>query len=213
MFSIGFGENNITSNSLNEIKQIISLDDIIANNFTNLLDRNSDTVGWLKINNTNIDYPVLQHSDNNYYLNHSFNKEYNSAGWIFLDYRNKLDNDDKNIIIYGHNRLDGSMFSSLKNVFNKDWYLNKENLKINLYTIYGNKNYQIFSIYKIKNENYYTQINFNSKDEYKNFLNTLKQRSFYDFNENLNDDDFILTLSTCADNNKYRIVIHAKQIN
>lgn len=213
MFSIGFGENKATNNNLNEIKQIISLDDIISNNFTNLLNKNTDTIGWLKLNNTNIDYPVLQYSDNNYYLNHSFNKEYNSAGWIFLDYRNHLDNNNKNIIIYGHNRLDGSMFGSLKNVFNEDWYLNKENLIINLYTIYGNKIYQIFSIYKIENENYYTQINFNSKDEYNNFLNTLKQRSFYDFNENISDVESILTLSTCANNNKYRIVIHAKQIN
>lgn len=208
-----YKENKKTSGILSKIEQTVSFDEISSNNFSSLLTENSNTVGWIRVNNTNINYPVVQHTDNSYYLTHSFNNEYNSAGWIFVDYRNKLDGTDKNIIIYGHNRMDGSMFASLKNVLNKDWYTNEDNYKINLYTINGTKTYEIFSIYKIESENYYTTTSFNSTNEYSNFLNTVKNRSIYNFNVELNNRDSILTLSTCANNNKYRVVLHAKKIN
>ena len=79
--------------------------------------KNDDIVGILEINNTDYIVPLLQGLDNDYYLNHNFNKEYNIAGWIFADYRNKFDNTDKNIVIYGHNMKEGSMFGTLENTF------------------------------------------------------------------------------------------------
>ena len=75
--------------------------------------KNPDIKAYIKVNNTNIDYVVVQSSNNNYYLNHNFNKEYNTAGWIFFDYKNKLDGTDKNIIIYGHNTKDNSMLNKV----------------------------------------------------------------------------------------------------
>ena len=69
-----------------------------------LLKENQETVSWITVNGTNINYPVVQHSDNEYYLNHSFDGSENSAGWIFLDYRNNIENTEKNTIIYGHSR-------------------------------------------------------------------------------------------------------------
>lgn len=86
-----------------------------------------------------IDYPVVQASDNSFYLTRSFDKSKNSAGWIFADYRNKLDGTDKNIILYGHNRLDNSMFATLNNTQKESWYNNPENKYITYTTPNRNK--------------------------------------------------------------------------
>ena len=84
--------------------------------FDKLKKMNSDIVGYIEVDNTNISYPVVKSSDNSYYLNHSYTKEKNNIGSIFLDYRNDLDNLSKNNIIYGHGRLDNTMFGSLNNL-------------------------------------------------------------------------------------------------
>ena len=110
---------------------------------------NNETVAFLKVNGTEIEYPIVKTTNNDFYLKHSFDKKYNAAGWIFADYRNKFDDTDKNIVIYGHNRKNGTMFSSLRNILKKEWYNNPENLKIEL--VMENKDvfYEVFSIYKI----------------------------------------------------------------
>lgn len=180
-------------------------------NFETLREKNSDIVGWIKVNGINIDYPVVQSKNNSYYMTHNFEKNYNAAGWIFVDYKNKLDGTDKNIVIYGHNRRDGSMFSSLKNVLKKDWYTNEENKIVNFITEEKNYKYEVFSIYQVEEEDYYIQTKFNDT-AFKKFINTLKKRSIYNFNTEVNENDSILTLSTCANNNQYRIVLHAKRL-
>ena len=98
--------------------------------FNKLKEQNNETIAWLKVNNTNVEYPVVKGTNNSFYLNHSFDKSNNSAGWIFADYRNKFDNTDKNIVIYGHNMRDGSMFGSMLNILNAKWYENEENTNI-----------------------------------------------------------------------------------
>lgn len=117
-------------------------------NFEKLKQENSDTVAWLKVENTNIEIPVVQAKDNSYYLTHNFNKKYNVAGWVFADYKNKFDETDKNIVVYGHNMRDDSMFGSLKNVINEEWYDNKDNQYITFITENEYQTYQIFSIYQ-----------------------------------------------------------------
>ena len=181
-------------------------------NFNMLKKQNEDTVAWIKVNNTNVKYPVVKAKDNSFYLTHSFDKSNNSAGWIFADYKNKFDDTDKNIVIYGHNRRDGSMFSSLKNALNPNWYNNDLNRNILLYTENKEYNYEIFSIYKIESEDYYIKTEFNDENDFEDFLNTITKRSVQDFGVNVSKDDSILTLSTCANNNKYRVVIHAKKV-
>ena len=180
--------------------------------FNKLKEQNSDAVAWIKVNNTNIEYPVVKGSNNSFYLNHSFDKSNNSAGWIFADYRNKFDNTDKNIVIYGHNMKDNSMFGSLKNILNSDWYDNEENTNIILYTENEKCIYKVFSIYKIESEDYYIKTEFENSKEFEQFVNTIKKRSIKEFNTDVSKDDNILTLSTCANNNKYRVVLHAKKI-
>lgn len=179
--------------------------------FEKLEETNEDTVAWLKVNGTNIEYPVVQSSDNSYYLKRNFNKQYNSGGWVFADYKNKFDGTDKNIVIYGHNMKDNSMFGTLKNILKEEWYNNAKNYIIDFITQKEEQQYQVFSVYKIKNEDYYIDTEFKN-NEFEKFVETLKNRSIKDFNVEVTKEDSILTLSTCANNNEYRVVLHAKKI-
>lgn len=104
-----------------------------------------------------------------------------------------------------------SMFGTLRNILKEEWYNNEENYIINLITENENQKYQVFSVYQIENEDYYIKTGFKD-NEFIEFVNTLKNRSIKDFNIELTQEDNILTLSTCGDNNKYRIVLHAKKI-
>ena len=207
-------ENKKSSDLKNSFKEVIKIDD--NNNyivdFTFLKNINNDTVAWVKVNNTNIEYPVVKTNNNDYYLYHSFDKSSSSAGWIFADYRNKFNGRDRNIVIYGHNRRNGSMFGTLNKILKRDWYENEENRNILLITEEKKYIYKVFSIYEISVEDYYTTINFDSDEEYVNFLEKIKSRSIYNFNEEVDKTDNILTLSTCGISNNNRVVLHAKKI-
>ena len=117
-------ENVVINNEMDSNNEEYKID------FAKLKQKNSDAIAWIKVNGTDIDFPVVKGTDNSYYLTHNFDKEKNKAGWIFADYRNKFDGTDKNIIIYGHNMKNGSMFASLKDVIKEEWY-NNENNKYN----------------------------------------------------------------------------------
>ena len=185
--------------------------DMINVDFNDLLKKNKNTVGWIKVNGTNINYPFVQTNNNDYYLHHAYDNSYNQAGWIFLDYRNNIGNLSRNTVIYGHGRLNTTMFGSLKNILTSDWLDNKDNYVVKLSTPLENTLWQVFSVYNIKSENYYITTDFND-DEFNQFLTTLVKRSKYDFKTNVNVDDKILTLSTCQNDYGYRIVMHAKLI-
>lgn len=202
-----------------EISKLVTVDETKEDNkekyvvdFEKLKEKNSDIVAWLKVNGTNIETTVVKTTNNDYYLTHNFNKEYNSAGWIFADYKNKVDGTDKNLVIYGHNMRDDSMFGSLKWVTNEDWYNNEDNKYITLITENETQVYEVFSVYQIEKEDYYIQTSFDTEIEFNTFVETIKKRSKKDFNVDVNKEDTVLTLSTCANNNKYRVVLHAKKI-
>lgn len=179
--------------------------------FDELISRNQDAIAWIKVNGTNINYPVVQTTDNSFYLNHSFDQSVNSAGWVFGDYRNNFTTLDRNNVIYAHSRLNGSMFATLKNALTEEWYECKENHYVILATPSQNMIWKVFSVYTIPTEEYYISTYFSSDEQYINFLNTIKNRSVYDFKVDLGKDDKILTLSTCNNlNNNGRIVLHAK---
>lgn len=184
---------------------------LINVDFNQLKQKNSDTVAFLKVNGTNINYPVVQTSDNNYYLTHSYDKKYNEAGWVFMDYRNNIDSLSKNTVIYAHGRWDTTMFGSLKNVFKNNWYNNTDNYVVHLSTPTYNSLWQVFSVYKIPTETYYITTDFGSDDSYQKFLTTIQNRSTYQFRASVNTNDKILTLSTCYDDNT-KVVLHAKLI-
>lgn len=202
--------NNIIKELRNNIK-INKEDKEYKVDFKSLKEQNSDTVCYLKVSGTKIDYVVVKGEDNNYYLNHNFNKEYNSAGWIFMDYHNNLV-DDRNIVIYGHNMRDGSMFGSLDSTLKKEWQEDKNNQKIMLVKEDGTYYYQVFSTYTIEPEEYYIKTYFSSNDNFYSFIKELKSRSNYDYNVEVNENDKILTLSSCTNSGKNRVVLHAKLI-
>jgi len=195
-----------------DIEETEIVDNVYKIDFDALEQVNSDTVAFIKVPGTDIEYPIVKTTNNDFYLKHSFDKKYNAAGWIFADYRNKLDGTDKNIIIYGHNRRNGTMFSSLRNILNKQWHNNEENLKIQFITENQEFIYDVFSVYQIETEDYYLRTEFSNDNEYTSFIETLKNRSIKNFNINLTTEDEILTLSTCANDNDYRVVLHARKV-
>lgn len=196
---------NIVTQSDNIESKLLQVD------FTNLLAQNSEVVGWINIPDTKIDYPFVQTNNNNYYLYHSFDKSWNNAGWIFLDYRNSINELNTNTIIYGHGRLDGTMFGSLKNTMNDEWLSNKGNHVVKISSISYNYLFEVFSIYKIKTTNDYLYNNFQTSTEYNSFLEKITNRSLYNFNVEVTTKDKIVTLSTCY-NNTEKFVLHAKLI-
>lgn len=196
-------ENVVINNEMDSNNEEYKID------FVKLKQKNSDAIAWIKVNGTDIDFPVVKGTDNSYYLTHNFDKEKNKAGWIFADYRNKFDGTDKNIIIYGHNMKNGSMFASLKDVIKEEWYNNENNKYIALITENENCKYQVFSVYQTETEEYYLQTNISN---FKEFVEKIKGRSKKNFNVDIKETDSILTLSTCADNTKYRVVLHAVKV-
>ena len=193
-------------------KHVKSNNNIYKIDFKKLKEQNPDTVAYIKVNNTNIDYIVVKGNDNDYYLHHSFRQKPNTAGWVFASYQNKIDGTDKNIVIFGHNMADGSMFGTLKRVLTKKWYNNKDNQSIKLVAEQGTFTYKVFSIYQVMPEDYYIQTDFNNDKQYANFLKTIKARSINDFGISITKDDSILTLSTCSSTGKERVVLHAKKV-
>lgn len=180
--------------------------------FEKLKEINNDTVGWLTVNNTKIDYPVVQSTDNDYYLYRDYYKNKNRHGWIYMDYRNNIEDLSDNTIIFGHNLANQKMFGTLRYVTNPSWYKKSSNQIITFNTTKATMKWQIISIYKIPVTNDYLVANFASSEDKLNFLDMITQRSIYDFNETYDENTKIITLSTCSNGSKDRLVVHAKLI-
>ena len=193
---------------VNNNEEVTNTEINIEVDFDKLKEKNKDVVAYIKINNTNIDYPIVQSNDNSYYLTHNLEKKYNESGWIFMDYNNKLDTLDKNIIIYGHNRKNDSMFGTLKNALNSEWQDNKNNRIIYFVTPNGLEKYEIFSVYEEKASMDPLKVDFKDETEYFNFIENLKNKSTRDFEIELSKGSNILTLSTCGANSNNRILVH-----
>ena len=212
-------DNEISGNTVQNEEEIKENDpywdfikmSLIDVDINELKEINDETVGWLKVNGTNINYPFVQASDNKYYLTHDFYKQNNGGGWVFLDYRNKPNLEDKNNIIYAHGRANETMFGSLKNILSSDWINDQKNFTIQVSTQNKNTLWQVFSIYKILNTNDYITTNFNNDEEFSSFITKLINRSNFDFKTTVNKNDIILTLSTCY-NDYQKVVLHAKLI-
>ncbi len=178
----------------------------LAVDFSELSKTNNEVVAWVQVLDTNVNYPIVKHSDNYYYLNHSYDKSWNSSGWPYLDYRNDIDDLVSNNIMYGHGRTDGTMFGSLRNLLNLD---NGKHI-INVSTPYNNYIFEIFSIYLISGTNDYLTTGFDSNEEYLKFIELIKNRSIINYNvDDFDSSDKILTLTTCH-NSWQKLVVHAK---
>ncbi len=181
-------------------------------NFDELLAKNPDTVGWIKVEGTKVNYPIVQAEDNDFYLNHSYNRRRNEGGWIFADYRVDFTRFGKNTIIYGHNLNNKTMFGSIPLMLYNSYLNNSDNYYIKISTPTSNSVWKVFSVYTISPEVYYLKTNFRT-EPYENFLNTIKGRSIYNFGIDVTPNDKILTLSTCDNSGTKRVAVHAKMIN
>lgn len=165
--------------------------------FDELLQRNSDTVGWVQVGGTSANYPVVQTTDNSYYLTHAFDGSYNPAGWLFADYRCDMVNLGRNTIIYGHERLNATMFGSLKLMLEEEWFNNPDNHVVRFATPTQSMVFQVFSIFVVEPESRYLTTDFASDADWLAFLQEMQARSIYDFGVTLTAQDQIITLSTC----------------
>ncbi len=184
-----------------------------------LYEENQEFVGWIQIEGTEINYPVMKpKEDNNFYLTHGPDGSSNQLGAIYLDVSSELDNPSTNFILYGHNFRDGSMFGSLKNYKNESYY--NEHPVIRFDTIYEEGNYEIISVFTSKvyrkDENvfkYYQYTNIQSKEEFDTYITNIKNLSLYEIHETAEYGDALITLSTCDSwTENGRIAVVAKKI-
>ena len=164
---------------------------------------NSDIIGWIEIENTNINYPVLQTNNNDFYLTHNYKKEYSPSGSLFLDKNFDLDKPSSNYLIYGHRNKNGLMFEDLINYKDKNYYT--EHPIINFTTLKEDSEYEIISVFLsrvyYKNETnvfrYYFFVDAENEQEYNNYVSNCLKSSLYDIGKNAEYGEQLLTLSTC----------------
>lgn len=205
-------KNIVTTNETNEEKE--QQEDNV--NLNKLYKINNDIVGWLKIENTNINYPVMQTKDRpDYYLRKNFYKEYSVFGTPYIDENCDIENGN-NLIIYGHHINGNKMFGELENYKNEEYY-NKHKF-IKFYTLNEKAEYEIISVFKTtvyndKDFKYYQYYNLEDEREFETFINKCKELSLYDTQKIAKYGDKLLTLSTCDySQNNGRLVVVARKI-
>ena len=197
-------------NSGSEHRDALWNEENISEKFAPLLEINPEVVGWITIPGTVIDYPVVQTDNNEYYLSHDINGNKSKRGAIFMDYRNTPNGDDKNTILYGHHMRDGSMFKDITKYKDKDFF--DQNTTIWFYTLSELTQWEVFSAYVTDTEFNYLRKDFESEEDYLNFINTLKNKSMHNSEVELSKDDKIITLSTCSyEFDDARFVVHARR--
>lgn len=193
--SIEFGERKIRS-QFEELQQI-----------------NEDIVGWISIDDTKIDYPILQAPDNDYYLSRNYEHSETAAGSIFMDYRNDVKEYEPNVVVYGHRMKDNSMFNSLKDFLDEDFFYDHGTIQYD--TMYDSYDAVVFSAYSTTTDFNYIETDFEGPLEYFTLLSKMQAESKFDTEMEFDIDDQIITLSTCdymLDPNEGRLVVHAKLI-
>ena len=175
----------------------------------NLYDKYEDYRGWIKIDNTNINYPIVQGKDNSFYLDKDINKNYLSSGSIFMNYLNHGFNDE-NTVLFGHHMRNKTMFAQLNKYKEKEFFYGDNDIVIEVENDKVLK-YKVFSAYVTDSKDNYIKTNFDDKDQYKEFLEDIKNKSQYKSDIDVNENDKIITLSTCSyEFNDARMVVHGK---
>lgn len=187
--------------------------------YQTLYNKNRKLIGWVKIDDTQIDYPVMQTVNNEYYLNHNFNQEEDRNGCIFMDYQCDVVKGCDNMILYGHHMQSGKMFGGLNKYSRESYY--KEHPRIRFDTIYEKGEYEVMYVFRSKvyseeevTFKYYQFINASSEQEFNSYMNEMKALSLYDTGVTAVYGDRLLTLSTCDyQENDGRFVVVAKRVN
>ena len=181
----------------------------IVEGIAKLHEENADVIGWIRFDNMDISYPIMQGSDNDFYLNHTYSGEENSSGSIFMEASNSSDFEDSHTIIYGHNMKNRSMFGSLKDYKEKDHYQN--NTYFSIYTLNDVYRYQIFAYYDISMYGDVYNNQFGADDYFQSFIDSMVSRSYYDTGIEPDKNDKIITLSTCSTEGN-RFVVNAVRV-
>lgn len=181
--------------------------------------QNNDIIGWLEIEDTNINSPIVQGQDNDFYLTHNYKKEKATGGSLFLDKDFNIENGSSNYLIYGHRNKNGLMFEDLMKYSKEDFYNQHKNIKFT--TLKEDTTYEILSVFYsrvyYKNEKdvfrYYYFVNADNEQEYNDFVNNCKKVSIYDTGVTAEYGEQLLTLSTCEYSQKDgRFVVVAKKV-
>ena len=212
------GENNTGSISANIVLEDGTIAPPILEEYLTLYNSNQKLIGWIKIDDTNIDYPVMQCEDNEFYLSHNFDSEEDKAGALFLDYNNNVLADNDNYIIYGHHLSNGKMFASLENYESESYYNSHKYIRFD--TIFEPGLYQVMYAFRsrVYNEDevvfkYYQFIDANSEEEFYSYMDEMESIAFYDTGVRAVYGDTLLTLSTCDyQETNGRFVVVAKRI-
>ncbi|MFS0653927.1 class B sortase [Bacillus sp. 179-C3.3 HS] len=167
----------------------------IRTSFDELRQVNDDIVGWIDINGTMIQYPIVQSHDNAFYLTRNYLRNETRAGSIFMDYRNDVLHESPNTVVYGHRMRDGSMFAGLTNYLKKDFFNDHQTFQYD--TLYQRYEAEIFAVYETTVDFDYIQTDFQDLGEYAHYLQAVRQKSIYQTKTDVSTDDLILTLSTC----------------
>ena len=179
--------------------------------FESLRAVNPEIVAWLSIDGTNIDYPVAQHSDNDYYLHHLFNGEWNSSGCLFMDCHNQSDFSGRHIIIYGHHMDNGTMFQNLMGYKNQSFY--NEHPTAQLFTPDGAYTVEFFAGYVTSVDGDAWKLDFASDAEFVEWLDNAKNKSLFESHVTPTAADRIVTLSTCSyEFYNARFVLHGRLV-
>lgn len=186
--------------------------------YQTLYQKNKKLIGWLKIADTIIDYPVMQTSNNEYYLDHNYNQEYDKNGSLFLDYTCSIYPRSTNLIIYGHHMKSGQMFGQLQKYAKESYY--KDHKIIRFDTIYEKGTYEVMYVFRSQVYNvddlvfkYYQFINANSGKEFDSYMKEMAEMSLYDTGVKAEFGDSLITLSTCDNSQEDgRFVVVAKKI-
>ena len=176
--------------------------------FTSLTEINHEVIAWLRVKAIDVNYPVAQGADNDYYLHRTFEKKPVFSGCIFMDYRNSKDFSDRNTIIYGHNMKDGSMFGKLKRFHDPEVYHAYPYFW--LYTPDRAYKFKIFSCQEVGSRSESYQIEFKDDKEFEEYLAQSKKNSVVPNDVSVDGKDTIVTLSTCTGDASNRLVVQGK---
>lgn len=190
----------------------------ILSDYVTLYNNNKSLVGWVRIDDTLIDYPVMQSQSNDYYLNHNFNQEKDNNGSIFIDSACSIWPRSQNIIMYGHNMKSGKMFGDLKKYKQEDFA--KDHPYIYFDTLYNKGKYQVMYVFgdNVYDEievtfKYYQFIDANSEEEWDSAMHDMSEKSLYDTGVTAAYGEDIITLSTCDyEKDAERFVVVAKRV-
>ena len=191
----------------------------VLEEFENLLVKNKSIVGWIQIEDTGIDYPVLQSKNEEYYLDHNVDQEKDNNGSIFIDAQCSIWPRSQNIIIYGHNMKSGKMFGSLDNY--KDRKYCEKHPVIRFDTLYEKGKYRVMYVFNdvVHEESevtfkYYQFIDANSAQEYMSNMKEMAEKSLYETGVESYYGDSLITLSTCDySEGAERFVVVAKKVD